>query len=271
MTMPHANPYSNDLARAHGSYSAYRNNNLVILSDGEKPASELAKFVHGQIRAMILDPRFSCAGAKAAINQGAYRFGLYPRIGSREATAGLCRDLFAFVNEQPMMGSNFTTFIACFTEPLLTDELQFEELLWRQLQGLHDEDICDWDASISSDPEDPRFSFSFAGRAFFVVGLHAGSSRWVRRFAWPTLIFNAHYQFEHLRSVNEFETLQRAIRNKEVGLQGSINPNLANFGEESEARQYSGRAVEKDWKCPFKCKHAGKAGEGLKASPSQPL
>jgi hypothetical protein len=35
-------------------------------------------------------------------------------------------------------------------------------------------------------------------------------------------------------------------------LQGSINPNLSDFGVHSEARQYSGRAVEDAWKCPFR-------------------
>ncbi|MEP6902345.1 MAG: YqcI/YcgG family protein, partial [Actinomycetota bacterium] len=29
------------------------------------------------------------------------------------------------------------------------------------------------------------------------------------------------------------------------------NPNLSDFGTQSEARQYSGRAVEHEWKCPF--------------------
>jgi FPC/CPF motif-containing protein YcgG len=32
---------------------------------------------------------------------------------------------------------------------------------------------------------------------------------------------------------------------------GSINPMLANHGSISSARQYSGRAVETDWVCPF--------------------
>jgi len=34
-------------------------------------------------------------------------------------------------------------------------------------------------------------------------------------------------------------------------VQGSLNPNLADFGERSEARQYSGREVEEHWRCPF--------------------
>ena len=37
-----------------------------------------------------------------------------------------------------------------------------------------------------------------------------------------------------------------------MSLQGTINPNLADFGDASEARQYSGRAVEANWTCPFR-------------------
>ena len=32
---------------------------------------------------------------------------------------------------------------------------------------------------------------------------------------------------------------------------GSLNPMLAQHGEASEARQYSGRQVDDGWKCPF--------------------
>jgi FPC/CPF motif-containing protein YcgG len=34
-------------------------------------------------------------------------------------------------------------------------------------------------------------------------------------------------------------------------VQGTLNPNLADFGERSESRQYSGREVEEGWRCPF--------------------
>jgi uncharacterized protein len=45
--------------------------------------------------------------------------------------------------------------------------------------------------------------------------------------------------------------MRRAIRARDVALQGDINPNLADMGERSEARQYSGRAVDDAWRCPF--------------------
>jgi FPC/CPF motif-containing protein YcgG len=111
--------------------------------------------------------------------------------------------------------------------------------------------ITRWSAAASADPADPRFAFSFAQTAFFIVGLHAASSRATRRFAWPTLVFNPHEQFEELRRSGRYWRFQRVIRDGETALQGSINPMLAEFGERSEAAQYSGRRVEAGWKCPF--------------------
>jgi len=252
-----ANPFETENARRHSSYAAYRDGELVLLLEEGKPVTEQAKFVHGQLRSLILDSRFSCLGARSAFNQGTYRCGMYPSMGLPEATAGLSRDLFAFVKEQAKMGGNFTTFIACFDGPYPADEEDFERLVWAQLQALHDVDVCEWDPTVNPDPHNPQFSFSFAGRAFFIVGLHPSSSRWIRRFAWPTLVFNAHYQFEHLRKTGKFESFQKAIRAKDIKLQNSINPNLANFGEASEALQYSGRPVEKDWECPFHSNNVG--------------
>lgn len=111
-----------------------------------------------------------------------------------------------------------------------------------------------WDPEASANPDDPHFSYSFGGRAFFVVGMHPNSSRLARRFAWPALVFNARYQFERLREEGRFTHLRDAIRARKVALQGSLNPNQSDHGEDTEARQYSGRPAEPDWWCPF---HAG--------------
>jgi len=45
--------------------------------------------------------------------------------------------------------------------------------------------------------------------------------------------------------------MQRTIRRRDISLQGFTNPMLTDFGEQSEARQYSGRAVDEDWSPPF--------------------
>jgi FPC/CPF motif-containing protein YcgG len=64
------------------------------------------------------------------------------------------------------------------------------------------------------------------------------------------LAFNAHFQFEQLRESGQFERMQEVIRDRDTELEGDVNPNLANFGEHTEAKQYSGREVGDDWGCP---------------------
>jgi len=91
----------------------------------------------------------------------------------------------------------------------------------------------------------------FGGRALFVVGMHPASSRLARRFRWPALVFNPRAQFERLRAEGKFERLRTLVRERDVALQGTPNPTLADFGERSEARQYSGRETEPEWRCPF--------------------
>ena len=247
-----ANPFDGELAQANSAYASFRGGGLVREPCGG-PVTPLQEFVHDSLRALVLNPRFSCVGAKAAIRRGQYRTGLYGTIGSRGAVAGLARDLFDFVEDLPHIGGDFTTFVASFGGPHVVDEADFEQLLWAQLQGLYEQDRLHhgWDQAVSADPDDPNFSFSFARRAFFVVGLHPASSRYARRFAWPTLVFNVHEQFERLREGGRFARVREVIRAREIELQGSLNPNLSDFGELTEARQYSGRPVGEGWRCPF--------------------
>ncbi|MBD5654916.1 MAG: YqcI/YcgG family protein, partial [Candidatus Eremiobacteraeota bacterium] len=172
------------------------------------------------------------------------------------STHGLARDLYAFAQERKGFESQFTTYVAVFAGSDVHDDSEhgFERSLWHQLARLHalDRDHHAWDPRVSSDPKSPEFSYSFASTAFFVIGMHGGSSRSSRRFAWPALVFNAHEQFANLRSSGQFVRLQERIREREIALDGSLNPNISDFGQSSEARQYSGRALPEDWLCPFR-------------------
>jgi FPC/CPF motif-containing protein YcgG len=246
-----ANPFSSALAIENSNAASYAGGRL-IQETGDKP-SPLTTLVHDELRALVLSDHFSCVGGRAALRQGNYRFGLYSELGSTAAAAGLARDLYAFTRELAD-SDGFATFLASFSGPTALDEPAFERLLWDTLQQLHDADAAhhSWAHDVASDPDDPHFSFSFGGTALFVVGLHAASSRVARRFAWPTLVFNPHRQFETLRNEGRFERFQQVIRRNEEALQGDINPVLSNHGVQSDARQYSGRAVESDWRCPFR-------------------
>jgi len=245
-----SNPFNDATAVEESNYCRFDGKHLVCAG---AHASPMSAFVHDNVRALVLNERFSCVAAKAAIRQNGYVFGLYGELGSPAGSAGLARDLFTFCRERNAFPADFTTFVASFAGPTPADEATFERFLWTTLQQLHERDAehHQWDHRVEADASHPDFSFSFAETAFFVVGLHAASSRATRRFAWPTLIFNPHDQFERLRHTGRYGRFQRVIRAAERLLQGNINPMLANFGERSEASQYSGRRVGRDWKCPF--------------------
>ncbi|HZO95256.1 MAG TPA: guanitoxin biosynthesis heme-dependent pre-guanitoxin N-hydroxylase GntA [Candidatus Baltobacteraceae bacterium] len=246
------NPFDDDAARTHSSYHAFHDGELVRLLEAAPPAP-FAVVANAAFRAFVLDERFSCLGAKSSIRRATYRLGAYARMDDAAVTAGLARDLYAFAAERHGFESTFTTFVAVFREHVDGGEAGFERALWSQLQRLHDLDAAHhpWDPRVSDDPDDPRFSFSVAGTAFFVVGLHPRASRASRRFAWPALVFNAHEQFERLREDGRFFGLQAKIRERELRFHGDLNPNLTDYGRDSEARQYSGRPTGEPWRCPF--------------------
>lgn len=208
---------------------------------------------HAGFRKFVTEQEFPCLGARAAFNSESYVLATYDELGSEEATAKLARDLFEFTRSEIRKTSEYATFVAVFRTPQASDETQFERILWQQLSLLNrvDVDHFDWDPHVQSDPTDPQFSFSFAGQALYVIGLHARSSRLARQFPFPTLVFNPHEQFERLRADGKWRRMQQTIRDRDVALQGSVNPMLSDFGDATEARQYAGRAVEADWQAPF--------------------
>jgi len=149
----------------------------------------------------------------------------------------------------------FQSFAVVFEGPSDLDEEGFERHLWNRVQSLADKDAWlghPWDGRVAPEPDSPHFSLSFAGEAFFVVGLHPNASRPARRFSSPALVFNLHAQFEQLREAGRYEKLRSSILQRDEALAGSVNPMLARHGEVSEARQYSGRVVDEEWRCPFR-------------------
>ena len=261
---PVENPFASELAVRHSRYYGTKAGRAVLLTDPKEPPDLFASTVVGAFRGFVLNPAFSCVGAKSAVMHESYRLGVYDQLGDEGPTAGLGRDLFTFSREvaDTAEDGEFRSFVAIFRGPTDLDEAAFERRLWDQLRALNrlDSAFHTWDPAVSDDPANPHFGFSFARTAMFIVGLHPHSSREARRFPWPTLVFNPHAQFENLRQEGRWDRLQQVIRQRETQLQGSLNPNLADHGTATEARQYSGRAVEADWQAPFSRDSGAAAG-----------
>lgn len=230
---------------------------------GKPSASSVPPDIAETFREWILQPEFPCVGAKAAFHAGSYDLRVYEELAAEPSTTALARDLLAFAQSDMVDANEYATFVAIFQAPTSMDEAEFEQRLWSQLTQLNRIDAAKfrWDPSVRSDPSHPQFSFSFAGQALYVIGLHANSSRDARTFPWPALVFNPHEQFERLRTDGKWKRMQNTIRERDVQLQGTVNPMLSDFGQSSEARQYSGRAVEENWQPTFQAAKPAPAGK----------
>ena len=207
-----------------------------------------------RFRSFIADRSFPCVGAKAALKRDGMRF-----IVARDFRSGwddlrIMPALFELAASYRAEPELFQSLVVLFEGGAPLDEARFEKGLWKRLQSLSDKD--EWlgqqpDPRVAHDPDDPHFAMSFGGEAFFIVGLHPKASRPARRFATPAIVFNLHDQFETLRAEGRYDKLRASILERDVAIAGSVNPMLAQHGNVSAARQYSGRAVEAGWRCPY--------------------
>ncbi|WP_265561650.1 guanitoxin biosynthesis heme-dependent pre-guanitoxin N-hydroxylase GntA [Sphingomicrobium arenosum] len=218
----------------------------IRISDGAEVVERFEK--------LIVDRGYPCVGAKGAIGRGQMRSYVGRSITSAWDDVALVQELTTFARFYAKERPLFTTFAAFFPESPRLDEEAFEQAIWTRIASLQDKD--DWlgydpDEAVDTDPASPQFSLSFGGQGFFVVGMHPDASRPARQFECPIMIFNLHDQFERLRADGRYEKMRAEILERDRRLAGSVNPMLARFGEQSEARQYSGRQVGPDWTCPW--------------------
>jgi FPC/CPF motif-containing protein YcgG len=208
-----------------------------------------------QFQTFIGAPAFPCVGAKSALANEMLRV-----VEARDLTSSwndleIHRELLDWARAYKTDPSGLRSLAVIFEGPDDLDEAAFEEALWERIQSFADKDAWKgfpYDPRVCADPDNPHFSLSFGGEAFFVIGLHPQASRPARRFPRPALVFNLHDQFERLRAEGRYERMRERILARDAELAGSINPMLARHGEASEAVQYSGRVVEGDWQCPFR-------------------
>lgn len=216
-----------------------------------------------EFHVFIEDETFPCVGAKAALSRGQIDFAFARDIRSNWDDTVLARELRNFAQTYSAAPSLFRSFVILFHARDVLPEAEFEHHLWRRLQSFSDKDTfhgAPTDPRVAADPADTNFGLSLGGEAFFVVGLHPGASRPARHFSRAALVFNAHEQFTQLRAQDKYERMRETIIERDVKLAGSSNPMLARHGEKSEARQYSGRIVGKDWECPYERRGSDEQG-----------
>ncbi|WP_419716231.1 guanitoxin biosynthesis heme-dependent pre-guanitoxin N-hydroxylase GntA [Altererythrobacter aquiaggeris] len=209
--------------------------------------------------ARISGADFPCVGAKSAMARGTLKVLAAHSLDSGWDDLAIHRELMCWASEYRAAPGGLRSLAVVFDGPHGLTETGFEQLMWQRIQSFADKDAWlgqPYDHRVSADPDDPHFSLSFGGEGFFVVGLHPSASRPARRFSRPTMVFNLHDQFEALRQQGRYNRMRDTILKRDEAFAGSPNPMLSNHGEASAARQYSGRAVNDEWRCPFSDKRA---------------
>lgn len=206
-------------------------------------------------RDFIIENNHPCIMAQSVFKMNEVMLREYDIMGSVSSAKKIIKDLKKYLQEYDFGTNSFKTFVATFPKEKFLDEKTFEVKLWEQLNAIYSADPLPWDATVDSDPKSKNFSFSILGKAFYIVGLHPKSSRLARRAPYPAIVFNLHLQFEKLRGMGIYTKVRDRIRQRDIHLQGHINPMMADFGNSSEASQYSGQKVGLDWECPF---HSGR-------------
>jgi uncharacterized protein len=208
-----------------------------------------------RFREFVEHAAFPCVGAKSALARGTLKIVIARDIESAWNDVQIHGELLEWAFDYRRDPKGLRSLAVVFEETPDLSERDFEARMWERLQSLADKDAWrgqHYDPDVSPDPGSPHFSLSFGGEAFFVVGLHPSASRPARRFEHPVLVFNLHDQFERLREEGRYERMREAIITRDISLAGSPNPMLKRHGEASEAAQYSGRAVDGEWQCPFR-------------------
>jgi FPC/CPF motif-containing protein YcgG len=205
----------------------------------------------------IRNQDFPCVAAKAALADNHIHAMVADHLGCPKDDERILKFLYEFIEEFRVSGTLYHSAVIIFTAPGDLAESDFDQLLWRRLQAISDLDALHarWDVRVKKDTSSPDFSFSIGEEAFYVIGLHANSSRRARQFRYASLVFNPHQQFEMLRKTDKYLPMKKAVRKRDIRFSGSVNPMLADFGESSEVFQYSGIRYDNNWKCPFVAKH----------------
>lgn len=200
-----------------------------------------------ELQNLIRKKDYPCLAAIKSVAAGDYEAYSGGRLGKGERSQELAAKLKSFKGRQPESRSIYSTFF-CYFDAENFDEATFEQATWKELSLLSAAagGQAGWDPKFSSDPQDKKFCFSLDGEAFFVVGMHANSSRLARRLSRPVIVFNLYEQFGELDRRGGYLPMVRTKRERDTKFQGNVNSMVERYGGKWEAIQFSERENRDD-------------------------
>src|SRR5690554_2338965 len=93
----------------------------------------------------VVGKNHPCIMAQTVFAQQEYELCIQDELGSKSSAKTLLEDLENFIEQYDFSDNRFKSFIAVFHETEVATEIEFENLLWRQLQLMHHIDNKSWD------------------------------------------------------------------------------------------------------------------------------
>jgi FPC/CPF motif-containing protein YcgG len=185
------NPFCSEEAISHSNYCTLQQKEYTTIEPikgrkkqaTEKVASKLSAFVADQEPQQALG--FSTRKKSCS-------FGVYPELGSKKATAGLCRDLVIFLDDLRNGKIANTTYMAVFITPsrLSKEEFLQKVALQRELLQQATEPFYCTPESIEPSLLEDKDLLMFGGKLLKMVSIYRNSSQGQLKFDYPMLAFS---------------------------------------------------------------------------------
>ncbi|WP_178916679.1 YqcI/YcgG family protein [Natronomonas gomsonensis] len=195
---------------------------------------------------------FPCFFGTEAVRNGDLLYTCVPSMSDRDALTGLGEAILEYLDCYEDHADR-ASLVAFFRPPeRRRSEADYHDTLWHILQFLHVHDPEPWPADIPTDPDDPKWEFSFGGEPMFPTCRAPFYDTYTSRYCpiGLEITFQPRALFENMHVTADYEQGQHArevIQNRLEGYDGVCpHADLGDWGVEGdrEWRQYLFREDE---------------------------
>ena len=185
------NPFCSKEAISHSNYCTLLQKEYTSSESVPERMKQATDQVAQKLSTFVADLKKPRQELGLSTRKKSCSFGVYSQLGSTLATAGLCRDLVHFLQDQKNNKAPNPTFMAVFVTPAKLSENAFHRKVAEQLallQKAAEPFYCTPESEAAKRQQDEQ-SLYFGGREMKVVSVYRNTSSGQLKFDYPMLAF----------------------------------------------------------------------------------
>lgn len=186
------NPFCSKEAISHSNYCTLLQKEYTSSEPVPGRMKQATDQVAQKLSAFVADLKKPRQELGLSIRKKSCSFGVYPQLGSTRATAGLCRDLVHFLQDQKNSKAPNPTFMAVFVTPAKLSEDAFNQKVAAQLallQKAAEPYYCTPESEAAKRQQEGQ-NLYFGGREMKVISIYRNTSSGQLKFDYPMLAFS---------------------------------------------------------------------------------